>query len=80
MNDSTKHLIASEVAYFFKWFIIGVLSACPIWLLMFISSEVVEIDIIEGYWEVFAIVSIILTCLPIFMYILRFAQWVIKWK
>ncbi len=80
MKDSTKHLIAREIAYFFKWFIIGLLIASPIWLIMFISSEVIELDIVEGYWDVFAIASFIITCLPIFMYIYRFAQWVLKWK
>ena len=44
MKDITKHIIAKELFFFFKWMIIGVILSFIIWIIIMILFEVIKID------------------------------------
>lgn len=74
MKDSTKHLIAKEIAYIVPLFLLGfaILSVMCIIaggnpFLVFFCEE----------WYI----PLSLSCIPLFIgYILRLYKWVVKWK
>ena len=73
MKDSTKHIVAKEIAFFTKLFLIGVIITC---LIIIISNN----NPLIYYFKYFSD-SLIITLLPVLIgYIWRLYIWVKKWK
>ena len=85
MNDHTKHIIAKEIYFFFKWFVAGIgISIIPLILCFIVATFDTEpdwyeetCDILEGACGLLIILSLLT---PIWIYIYRFIKWVKKWK
>lgn len=83
MKDITKHIIAKELFFFFKWMIIGVILSFIIWIIIMILFEVIKID--YDYYD--PIKPIVLTFFygnpiicPLIAYCHRLYKWVMKYK
>lgn len=77
MTDATKHIIAKEIHFFFKWLFIGV----GIAIILFLPLIVAEFTNQVPHWlkDTTPVVAIIAILLPIWLYISRGIKWVVTW-
>ena len=74
MKDSTKHLIAKEIAYIVPLFLLGfaILSVMCI-----IAGE----NPLKRFFSSEKYILLFLSCIPLFIgYSIRLYKWVVKWK
>ena len=73
MKDSTKHIVATEIAFFTKLFLIGVIITCIIIIINNLNPLIYYFKYISD--------SLIVSLLPVLIgYIWRLYKWVKKWK
>jgi len=72
MKDETKHIIAKEIIFFFKWALIGGAIAVASWLLHLAFNN-------ENIDTFFAIVFWMGVCMPLLAYAYRGLKWLIRW-
>lgn len=73
MKDSTKHIVATEIAFFTKLFLIGVIIT---FVLIIISNG----NPLTDYFKHFSN-SLLISLFPVLIgYIWRLYKWVKKWK
>ena len=86
MKDITKHIIAKELFFFFKWMIIGgILSfiILIIWIIIMILVEVIKID--YDYFDHIELIVVTFffgnpIIFPLIAYCHRLYKWVMKYK
>ena len=80
MKDSTKHIIAKEIYFFFKWCVRGFGLGI---ILGFLSIPLVRYFTGDTHTPWFAIVGAITLCTiyisVICIYLFRFVTWVVQW-
>ena len=75
MKDSTKHIIARELYFFFKWFAIGIAVAVLLSIIALVVGDV-EPDWLGDAYGVLFISSFFL---PIWLYLYRGVKWLVLW-
>ena len=77
MKDTTKHIIAKEIHFFFKWLLIGAGGAFVLFLPLLIS----EFTPIVPRWlkDTTAVVVPIVLLTPIWLYVYRSVKWLVQW-
>lgn len=94
MTDETKHKLAKELYFFFKWLLIAGLLASILYLLITIEESTdfchgVYLDIIQPYLHpiiigviYFIVLLIVFSPIIVFVgaYLFRLYKWVMKWK
>ena len=74
MKDSTKHLIAKEIAYIVPLFLLGFAIVSVVYIIGG-ENPLKELFSRDRY------VLLFLSCIPLFIgYSIRLYQWVVKWK
>lgn len=90
MTDKTKHLLAKEVYFFFKWLLVGCISSYILYLILHAIGFLTSFHFYyvnykdgfpcEGLFSIFAALVVILPFTFVFAYLYRIYKWVMKWK